>query len=169
MRLLRSVSTALLMFGLACAKDAGNTLLTTLGLTDPVPLRAERIIVLCDPSPGSSCTTQTLEAVIDEVIRHAALHPGTSAAVYGLGNSIADTRLLTTDLVRAPIAASSREALQDLRAYFVKDSFKQVTGWHAKNDLVRQYRPQSRYAPAFLVRTHVAPIHRPEQKGHVVM
>jgi hypothetical protein len=92
-----------------CSDGRGENVLAALGLIDPATEPPERVAVLCDHSAGSACSPEALERVIEATLLHLTERPGSAIALYELGPTVADTRLVRTESIPASTAVRPRE------------------------------------------------------------
>ncbi len=67
-----------------------------IGACDQVDPPAERVIILCDNSVGSSCSPSTLDSTISVALQHIVELPGSRIELWGLGSDVASTHILTS-------------------------------------------------------------------------
>lgn len=72
--------------------DVGGTL-EKVGLADPAPLGPELIDVVCDPSVGSTCTSDTLGNTLAVVLGRVAMRPGSLIRMWVLGEAVEATAI----------------------------------------------------------------------------
>ena len=75
--------------------------------TQPDPA-AERIIILCDQSTGSSCSGSNLDSAIISALRHSVNRPGSRLELWALGQDVASTRMVATFTITRPIRNGAR-------------------------------------------------------------
>ena len=68
--------------------------LEAIGVTDPVPEPAVRVALLCDRSEGSTCTAESTRDTLQILLSAIAARPGSTLAVWSLGESFAETSKL---------------------------------------------------------------------------
>lgn len=85
------------------------------------------VSVLCDASPGSSCTEDSLASTLDVVLPFVADHPGSRVQVFVMGNYAEETRLTGMVRVGAP-PKPSRAARTAFRTTFLASARETLLG-----------------------------------------
>ena len=82
--------------------DGSSNTFRTVGILDAIPPAPIDFLLLCDPTPGSSCTAETLEATAMTVAREAAAIPGSELSLFVLGGDVGSTVKVALFTITAP-------------------------------------------------------------------
>jgi hypothetical protein len=100
-----------------CGKDA-STIAAWFGATDRPQPAPVAIDVLCDPSLGSTCTTEALRQEVERALRRAVERPGSVVRLWMQGQNIETTRMVA--LAKSPARrASGKHARADAESRWV--------------------------------------------------
>ena len=88
--------TVVLSLALGCHDTAFESACQWIGACDQADPPAQHVIILCDNSVGSSCSSSTLDSTISVALQHIVERPGSRIELWGLGSDVASTRILTS-------------------------------------------------------------------------
>lgn len=129
---LRPALALTLILATACGGEPAEPSVFTrmgraVGLADEPPPPTITVDVACDASKGSTCTAESLDATLVQVIRVTADRPGSEVRLWMVGPTLATTKLIasvTSDVPRNGNAKSKRAAaaryIESARAYLTK-------------------------------------------------
>lgn len=114
----------------ACGGDpghpsAGTRFARAVGLADAPPPPSLTLDVACDPSNGSTCTTESLDATLAGTLPVVAERPGSELRLFIVGHDLTSTKLVATVKNMVPVSGNANTA-KTVKTRFVDASRSSV-------------------------------------------
>lgn len=112
---------------IACNSPKAHQALESLGLSDGDPPPPAMVDLICDSSKGSSCTSETVNAVLNVALPYASIRSDSSVRFWAQGSAFGDTRLAGSQKVGRPSKPGKKSQnayeirwVDNARDYFAK-------------------------------------------------
>lgn len=101
---------------------------------------AERIVILCDHSAGSSCSGSNLDSAITAALRHSVDRPGSRVELWVLGSDVASTHMIASFTITRP----QRNGVRAMLAHHASQSNAARSLFRREIDPYLRSRPPSK-------------------------